>query len=100
MQSRSFAMTEIPTAMATAAWVDLVIDPHLFGGLSSSKGRNRRVAFILALVAGGFVGAALYRYAGSAAALLVSGLGKLVVVVGFVFHNSRDIKSEEPETKV
>src|SRR4051794_11807229 len=29
--SRLLAMTEISTAMVTAAWVDLLIDPHLWG---------------------------------------------------------------------
>ncbi len=84
VQSRSLCMTEISTAMATAAWVDLIIDPHLFSGFKDNKGRNRRLSFLLALVAGGFTGAALYRYAGSAMALLVSGVGKAVVTVGWM----------------
>ena len=84
VQSRSLSMTEISTAMATAAWVDLMIDPHLFSGFKGNRGRNRRVAFLLALVAGGFIGAAIYKYAGSAIAILVSGIGKAVVTVGWM----------------
>ena len=84
VQSRNLSMTEISTAMATAAWVDLMIDPHLFSGFKGNKGRNRRVAFLLALVAGGLLGAAIYRFAGSAVAILVSGVGKAIVTVGWV----------------
>lgn len=85
VQSRSLSMTEIPTAMATAAWVDLMIDPHLFSGLRGNIGRNRRVVFIIALVVGGFVGAAVYRFAGSAETVLVSAVGKAVASLGWCF---------------
>ena len=96
VQSRSLSMTEISTAMATAAWVDLMIDPHLFSGFKGNKGRNRRVAFLLALVVGGFLGAAIYRFAGSAVAILVSGVGKAIVTVGWmVVPGEKD--SEEKE---
>lgn len=84
VQSRSLSMTEISTAMATAAWVDLMIDPHLFSGFKGNRGRNHRIAFLLALVLGGFIGAAIYRYAGSAIAILISGVGKALVTVGWM----------------
>ena len=84
--SRSLAMTEISTAMATAAWVDLVIDTNL-GGVNN-RSRNRRVAFLLALFAGSFAGAFMYRSVGSVSTLIVSAVGKLVVTVLFVFNES------------
>ncbi|PHH87820.1 hypothetical protein CDD83_8364 [Cordyceps sp. RAO-2017] len=83
VQSRSLSMTEISTAMATAAWVDLIIDPRLFA--LQNRPRTRRVAFLLALVAGTLVGALIYREAGSATAIAVSGGGKLLVTVLFLF---------------
>ncbi|RMZ81618.1 hypothetical protein DV736_g6651, partial [Chaetothyriales sp. CBS 134916] len=86
VQSRALSTTEISTAMATAAWVDLVIDPHLFQAHATGcRGRNRRAAFLLALVMGGFLGAILYRFAGSATAILVSAIGKFLVSLGYLF---------------
>jgi uncharacterized membrane protein YoaK (UPF0700 family) len=83
VQSRSFAMPEITTAMATAAWVDLMIDPNLF--VPSNRGRNRRGAFLSALFVGSLVGALIYRQCGSAAAIMVSGAGKLLVTLLYFF---------------
>ena len=71
--------------MATAAWVDLMIDPHLFQVRGTNRGRNRRISFLLALVAGGFLGATLYRFAGSDHALMVSAVGKMVVGMAYLF---------------
>ncbi|PFH59047.1 hypothetical protein XA68_12885 [Ophiocordyceps unilateralis] len=83
VQSRSLRMTEISTAMATAAWVDLVIDPKLF--VLHNRPRNRRVAFLAALAVGSLIGAVVYRQVGSAAVMAVSGAGKLLVTVLFLF---------------
>lgn len=79
-------MTEISTAMATAAWVDLMIDKRLF--VIKNRPRTRRVAFLLALVVGSLVGALIYREVGSATAIAVSGAGKLVVTVMYLFTNA------------
>lgn len=83
VQSRSFAMTEISTAMATAAWVDLMIDRKLF--VLENRPRTRRVAFLLSLVAGSLTGAFVYREVGSATVIAVSGAGKFLVTVLYLF---------------
>lgn len=83
VQSRSLAMTEISTAMATAAWVDLLIDKKLFA--VQNRPRTRRVAFLIALIAGVLIGALIYREAGSATALAVSGAGKFVATILYLF---------------
>ncbi|EXJ95658.1 hypothetical protein A1O1_00780 [Capronia coronata CBS 617.96] len=85
--SRSLAITEISTAMATAAWVDLMVDKNLF--TFNNRARTRRACFLAALVAGAFLGAYVYRSAGSASAILLSGIGKLIVTIMFLF-NGRD----------
>ncbi|KAK3495954.1 hypothetical protein B0T13DRAFT_310972 [Neurospora crassa] len=91
--SRSLNMTEISTAMATAAWVDLVIDKRLMSRpLKENRGRNRRVAFLVSLAVGSLVGACIYRWVGSAVAVTVSGGGK--AVVGGMFLFSRGEKRE------
>jgi uncharacterized membrane protein YoaK (UPF0700 family) len=82
--SRSLAMTEISTAMATAAWVDLIIDPQLWG--LKNRSRNRRVAFLVALFGGSFSGAFMYRGVGSVSTLVVSAIGKLLVTILFLFN--------------
>ncbi|KAG5981463.1 hypothetical protein E4U55_002910 [Claviceps digitariae] len=83
VQSRSFSMTEISTAMATAAWVDLMMDDKLFA--TKNRPRGRRIAFLLSLVIGSLVGAAIYREVGSPTALAVSGGGKLLVTISYSF---------------
>lgn len=83
VQSRSLEMTEITTAMATAAWLDLIIDRNLFA--AKNRSRNRRVGFLAALVLGTLAGAYMFKNVGSPAALAVSGAGKLLVTVMFFF---------------
>ncbi|KAJ6783557.1 hypothetical protein PWT90_07711 [Aphanocladium album] len=86
VQSRSLAMTEISTAMATAAWVDLMIDQKLF--VIKNRPRTRRVAFLAALIVGSMIGALIYREVGSPTAIAVSGAGKLVVTLMYIFANA------------
>ncbi|KAK5452142.1 hypothetical protein LTS15_007206 [Exophiala xenobiotica] len=82
--SRSLSMTEISTAMATAAWVDLLIDKKLLA--VHNRPRTRRASFLTALVGGGFFGAYIYREVGSETAILMSAVGKLVVTIMFMFN--------------
>lgn len=93
VQSRSLGITEISTAMATAAWVDLMIDERLF--VLDNRPRTRRAAFLLSLIAGTFVGAAIYKEAGSATAIAVSGGGKLLVTILYLFTNSEKNRKGE-----
>ncbi|KAI5861717.1 hypothetical protein GGS23DRAFT_128288 [Durotheca rogersii] len=95
VQSRSFQMTEISTAMATAAWMDLMIDPALFR--LHNRPRTRRVVFLATLVLGSLAGAGIYRAAGSAVAIFVSAAGK-VVVTGMYLFNGAD--KPKPKTTV
>ncbi|KAI0103150.1 hypothetical protein GGR51DRAFT_256166 [Nemania sp. FL0031] len=93
VQSRSMKMTEISTAMATAAWVDLIIDPKLFK--VQNRPRTRRVMFLLALAGGTLVGAGIYRTAGSATAILTSAAGKLLVTIMYLFNSAERPKKTE-----
>ncbi|RCI15163.1 hypothetical protein L249_6889 [Ophiocordyceps polyrhachis-furcata BCC 54312] len=95
VQSRSLRMTEISTAMATAAWVDLVIDPKLFA--LHNRSRNRRVAFLISLAVGSLVGAVVYRQVGSAAVMVVSGAGKLLVTLLYLFSPAENKRQTEME---
>ena len=96
VQARSLRVTEITTAMATAAWVDLMIDPALFAG--RNRGRNRRVGFLGALVLGTLAGAFIFRRVGSPAALVVSAAGKVLVTVMYLFSPADKPKRvESPE---
>lgn len=99
VQSRSLRMTEISTAMATAAWVDLLIDPHLMTVREPNRPRNRRVAFLVTLVVGSLVGAGIYRTAGSAAAVFLSAGGKGVVAVMYWFNGAEEMKKEDETQK-
>lgn len=96
VQSRSLAMTEISTAMATAAWVDLMMDPHMFR-VKNNRARDRRVSFLLALAVGCLAGAGIYKTAGSAAAIFVSASGKMLVTVMYLFNGAERSKEEDAE---
>jgi len=74
---RSLKITEITTAMATAAYVDVFIDPRILDRLN--RARDRRLLFLLCLLAGSFAGAGAYKTMSSAFALLISAVGKLIV---------------------
>ncbi|CAK7265785.1 hypothetical protein SEPCBS119000_001689 [Sporothrix epigloea] len=93
VQSRSLAMTEISTAMATAAWVDLLIDPQLFA--VNNRPRTRRLVFLVALALGALMGAAIRRSAGSSVAILISGAGKLVVAFMYLFNEAEKPKADD-----
>ncbi|KAK9773697.1 hypothetical protein SCAR479_09643 [Seiridium cardinale] len=95
VQSRSLAMTEISTAMATAAWVDLMIDPHMF--TRDNRSRNRRIGFLVVLVLGTLIGAAIYKTAGSAPAIFLSAAGKLLVTVMYFFNGADKAKHHDTE---
>lgn len=84
--SRGFSMNEITTAMATAAYVDLLIDPNILG--LHNRSRNRRVMFLLMLLAGSFAGSFAYSRVGSAYAILLSAVLKTLVTVAFFFNTS------------
>ncbi|EME38371.1 hypothetical protein DOTSEDRAFT_100738, partial [Dothistroma septosporum NZE10] len=66
--SRQLSMPEIPTTQATAAYVDLFVDPNFFAGICHNRSRNRRVLFLLTLCVGSFIGAPAYHYVSTALA--------------------------------
>ncbi|KAF2665165.1 hypothetical protein BT63DRAFT_429102 [Microthyrium microscopicum] len=94
--SRGLKITEITTAMATAAYVDLVIDPNLYKG--TNRGRNRRFAFLLALAGGSFAGAFANKGVNSAFALLIAAIIKTIAMLGLFFN--RPVSLEEMDVKV
>ncbi|KAK4217687.1 hypothetical protein QBC37DRAFT_414371 [Rhypophila decipiens] len=92
VQSRSLEMTEITTAMATAAWLDLIIDRRILA--VENRSRNRRAAFLASLVLGSLAGAYMFKNVGSPAAIAVSGAGKLLVTVMFFFSPAEEEKKK------
>ncbi|EDP53592.1 hypothetical protein KXX16_009164 [Aspergillus fumigatus] len=82
--SRSLKITEITTAMATAAYVDVVVDPGLLR--VHNRPRTRRVLFLVMLTAGCFVGAFAQRAVNSSFALLWCAVGKAVVTVSLLWN--------------
>ena len=89
--ARGLQITEITTAMATAAYVDIFIDEQMFA--KRNRRRNRRIAFLLSLFAGSFAGAFAYKARGSPFALIVSGIGKALVTISLVAN--KDVGGEE-----
>ena len=95
--AREMQIQEITTAMATAAWVDLVIDPQLLS--KRNRPRNRRALFLVALVSGSFVGAIVHMRLWSAWALLVSGSIK-AAVTGMIALSRTQLEEKENTASV
>jgi uncharacterized membrane protein YoaK (UPF0700 family) len=91
--ARSLKITEITTAMATAAYVDLLIDPNLYG--PKNRSRNRRAIFLVMLAGGSFAGAFANRAVDSAFALMIAAAIKTVAMIGLVFN--KPMRQEELE---
>lgn len=87
---RGLKVADITTATATAAYVDIFIDPGIFTGLRENKGRNRRVVFLGVLVVGSFLGAVAGRWVGTGFALLLSAVVKMVVMMRFLWGGGLD----------
>lgn len=75
---------EITTAIVTSAYIDFLSDPNLFK--RKNRSRNRLFVFIVALMSGSFVGAALYRFVAPAFAIFVAGLIKTSVIPMLCFN--------------
>lgn len=84
--SRSLKITEITTAMATAAFVDVVVDPSLVK--LRNRLRNRRIGFLFMLCAGCFAGAFAQRDLGSTFPILFCAIGKACVSLAFLFNRA------------
>lgn len=89
--SRQLNMPEIPTTQATAAYVDLFVDPNFFVPVMDERGRgrNRRVAFLVTLIIGSFIGAPAYRYGSTGLTLLLASVVKIAVTVVFCFNRAK-----------
>lgn len=73
--SRSLSIPEIPTAMMTSVYADIIIDPNLFTldlWTKKVKSRNMRFCYVFMLAMGTIVGALVWIYRGSAAVLWVA----------------------------
>jgi uncharacterized membrane protein YoaK (UPF0700 family) len=94
--ARPMEIPEITTAMATAAWVDLVIDPKISD--VRNRSRDRRALFLASLVAGSFAGAFMHSRIGSPLALVVSAIGKAIVTATLLI-NRRPPQEEKKNRK-
>ncbi|KAF2875552.1 hypothetical protein BDV95DRAFT_484525 [Massariosphaeria phaeospora] len=91
--ARPLNVPQITTAMATAAYVDLLVDPQLHS--LNNRHRNRRLLFLVMLAAGSFVGAFAHSRVNSAFALLLSAVVKAIVTVMFLFNVEEGSLDEE-----
>lgn len=82
--SQFLKITEITTAMATAAYIDVVVDPGILR--VRNRSRNRRAMFLVMLTAGCFAGAFAQRAVNSTFAILLCAVGKSIVTVLLLFN--------------
>ncbi|KAK3939724.1 hypothetical protein QBC46DRAFT_364602 [Diplogelasinospora grovesii] len=98
--SRFLGIQEVPTCVLTSLYCDLLSDPLLLAGLKRNPKRNRRVAAIVLLVAGGIAGGWLQRSrAGMSAALWIAGGIKFAIALAWIAWRSRSPcpESERPQ---
>jgi hypothetical protein len=88
---RGLKITDITTAMATAAYIDIFIDPKLFANLSENRGRNRRILFLVMLVVGSFVGAGVGSKLNFGVAVLISAIVKSLVTFMMLFNRGKNV---------
>jgi uncharacterized membrane protein YoaK (UPF0700 family) len=96
--ARGLKITEITTAMATAAYVDFLVDPKIFS--LHNRGRNRRIAFLLMLGSGSFAGAYANKAVSSAFSLLISAVLKTVALITLFFNkpmNANELEAKQQE---
>lgn len=75
---RALKITDITTAKATAAWIDILTDPEWLAAPTKNRGRNRQMGFLLSLVVGSFIGAATHALVGSGFAVVMSLIARLL----------------------
>lgn len=90
--SRALGLGEIPSVVVTSLYCDLISDPDLFQApVSANVKRNRRVASVALLLAGGIAGGWLQRSsAGMAGALWIAAGMKLVIALAWMTWKRRD----------
>ena len=84
--SRTISVPEITTAMVTSAYIDLMVDSHLFD--KKNRPRNRRILFVLALLMDSFVGAIAYRYVSPALSLLLCATCKAAICLSLLLNRA------------
>lgn len=90
---RGLNITEITTAMATAAWVDLSMDPGIWE--RKNRARNRRIGFIAFLILGSIFGAWTYRRIGSEYVLLINAVGKALVTIMLGLNGQIEVEKKQ-----
>ena len=97
--ARAWEISEITTAMATAAWVDLVRDERFWW--LDNRSRNLRVAFFIALVAGCALGAFALNWMGPAHTLGASVALKSLAQFLMLFASAKvDKACDDPDGDV
>lgn len=81
---RSLKITDITTAMATAAFIDVAADPGLLK--LKNRQRNRRVIFLLMLAAGCLVGAFSQAAINTTFAIILCAVCKTIITFGFLLN--------------
>ncbi|KAJ6157362.1 DUF1275 domain protein [Penicillium chermesinum] len=90
--ARSLKITEITTAAATAAIIDVCVDPQL--AKLRNRLRNRRVLFLIMLAAGCCVGVFVQKKVGSRIPMLLCGGLKAVVCFAFLINRAMILEPE------
>ncbi|KAK0702978.1 hypothetical protein B0T26DRAFT_658911 [Lasiosphaeria miniovina] len=102
--SRLLGFNEVPTNVLTSLYCDLLSDPLLLARLDKNPKRNRRLAAIVLLVAGGVVGGWLQRSrAGMSSALWLAGSIKFVIAIAWIGWRSKAVPvsvSQEKEKQI
>lgn len=79
---------DIPTAMLTSPFAALLVDEHIFK--LRNPARDRRLAHILSMLSGAFIGSAVYKCSGTGAAFIVAFAMKFIITLSYFFNPKAD----------
>lgn len=83
--ARQSSCQELPTAPMTSTFVDFVADHYLFAAWSDPRAtpRNRRIAYVIVMIGGSFIGALMHKHSASWVVVAVS-VGVKLGVLGLL----------------
>ncbi|CAF1141966.1 unnamed protein product [Adineta steineri] len=93
--AKHLSCPEIPTAVLTSPFMDLLTDPKLFK--RHNIPRNRRFFYILLFLVGIIVGSFSYKEMSSEFTLGIAGVVKALVAISFFFNPKTNSQSEPSE---
>ncbi|CAD6579257.1 MAG: hypothetical protein CYPHOPRED_000836 [Cyphobasidiales sp. Tagirdzhanova-0007] len=86
--ARTLECPEVPTAMLTTPFADLLTDPEIFK-LGRSSSRDKRIAYISCICSGALIGAVFQRHINESSAFFLAAAVKTAVTGSLLFNPAK-----------